>query len=163
MRNATRWMLCFLLCASGVAIAQNTNSGDIRGTVTDSSGALLPGVTITVLNVDTGVSKDYTTDSAGLYDTSSIVAGNYKLTFQIRWFRPARARSRHRPGRHYERERPVKGRLRLARGGCEYGRALAQDRIRRAVDHSGRRIDVAIASDRPGLGKLHHHAPRRSG
>jgi hypothetical protein len=86
MKNARRWMLCFLLCASGVAIAQNTNSGDIRGTVTDSSGALLPGVKITVLNVDTGVSKDYTTDSAGLYDTSSIVAGNYTLTFQMDGF-----------------------------------------------------------------------------
>ena len=82
MRKATRWILSFLLCASGVVIAQNTNSGDIRGTVTDSSGALLPDVKITVLNVDTGVSKDYTTDSAGLFDTSSIVAGNYKLTFQ---------------------------------------------------------------------------------
>ena len=54
--------------------------------MTDSSGALLPGVKITVLNVDTGVSKDYTTDSAGLYDTSSIVAGNYTLTFQIEGF-----------------------------------------------------------------------------
>ena len=86
MRNATRLILSFLLCASGVAIAQNTNSGDLRGTVTDSSGALLPGVTITVLNVDTGVSKDYTSDSAGLYDTSSIVAGTYKLTFQLSGF-----------------------------------------------------------------------------
>src|SRR5271156_4621889 len=86
MRKARRWMLCVLLSATGVAIAQNTNSGDIRGTVTDSSGALLPGVTITVLNVDTGVSKNYTSDSAGLYDTSSIVAGSYKLTFQMDGF-----------------------------------------------------------------------------
>jgi hypothetical protein len=86
MRNATRWMLCVLLSATCVAIAQNTNSGDIRGTVTDTSGALLPGVTITVLNVDTGVSKDYTSDSAGLYDTSSILAGSYKLTFRMDGF-----------------------------------------------------------------------------
>jgi Carboxypeptidase regulatory-like domain len=86
MRDATRWMLIFLLCLSGVAIGQNTNSGDIRGTVTDSTGALLPGVTITVLNIDTGVSKDYTSDSAGLYDTSSIVVGSYKITFQMNGF-----------------------------------------------------------------------------
>ena len=138
MRNATRW-LCFLLCASGVAIAQNTNSGDIRGTVTDSSGALLPGVKITVLNVDTGVSKDYTTDSAGLYDTSSIVAGNYTLTFQIEGFdRLVRGPVTVQVG-VTNREWPVKSRLRLARSGCEHGRALAQNRIRRAVDHPGRR------------------------
>ena len=86
MRDATRWMLSFLLCLSGVAIAQNTNSGDIRGTVTDSNGGLLPGVRITVLNVDTGVSKDYTSDSAGLYDTSSIVVGSYQITFQMNGF-----------------------------------------------------------------------------
>ena len=53
--------------------SQSTNSGDIRGTVTDSSGAVIPGATVTVLNTNTGVSKDYLTDQAGLYDTSSIV------------------------------------------------------------------------------------------
>ena len=86
MKKETRWMLCVLLCASGAAIAQNTNSGDIRGTVTDTSGALLPGAKITVLNVDTGVSKDFTSDSAGLYDTSSITAGSYKVTFELDGF-----------------------------------------------------------------------------
>ena len=49
-----------------------------------SSGALVPGVTVTVVNIDTGVSKDYPTNDDGLYDTSSIVAGNYKLTFTKR-------------------------------------------------------------------------------
>jgi hypothetical protein len=84
MKNVLRWMLPLLLlivCGSGASFAQSTNSGDIRGSVTDSSGALIPDVTVTVLNVDTGVSKDYTTNQDGLYDTSSIVAGQYKLTF----------------------------------------------------------------------------------
>ncbi len=65
----------------GNSYAQSTNSGDIRGTVTDVSGALVPDVTVTVLNVNTGVSKDYTTNHDGLYDTNSIVAGSYTLTF----------------------------------------------------------------------------------
>ena len=38
-------------------------------------------MTVTVLNVDTGVSKDYSTNQDGLYDTSSVVIGSYKLTF----------------------------------------------------------------------------------
>ncbi len=41
----------------------------------------VPGAKVTVSNIDTGVTKDYTTNDAGVYDTSSIVAGNYKLTF----------------------------------------------------------------------------------
>jgi hypothetical protein len=84
MEKILRWILPLLLLivsGSGVCIAQSTNSGDIRGSVTDPSGALIPDVTVTVLNVDTGVSKDYVTNRDGLYDTSSIVAGNYKITF----------------------------------------------------------------------------------
>jgi hypothetical protein len=49
--------------------------------VTDNSGAAVPGATVTVLNVDTGVSKTYVTNDSGVYDTSSIVAGTYKITF----------------------------------------------------------------------------------
>jgi len=72
------------MCALGLgtAHAQSTNSGDIRGTVTDSTGALLPDVTVTVVNNDTGITKVLTTNRDGLYDTSSIVAGNYRITFE---------------------------------------------------------------------------------
>src|ERR1700734_2339834 len=66
----------------GTAHAQSTNAGDIRGLVTDPSGALIPGATVTVMNLDTGVAKDYPTNNDGLYDTNSIVAGSYKLTFK---------------------------------------------------------------------------------
>ena len=55
----------------GNAHAQSTNSGDIRGTVTDPSGALIPGVTVTVAQHQTGVTKDYPTNNDGLYDTKS--------------------------------------------------------------------------------------------
>lgn len=84
MKHALRWILPLLLFAwgSGVGLAQSTNSGDVRGTVSDSTGALVPDVSISVLNVDTGVSKDYTSNKDGLYDTGSIVAGRYKLTFK---------------------------------------------------------------------------------
>src|SRR5271169_3728955 len=83
MTNLQRWVLPLLLIlGSGACFAQSTNAGDIRGTVTDASGALIPGVTVTVVNVDTGVSKDYTTNDAGLYDTDSIVPGRYTVTFK---------------------------------------------------------------------------------
>jgi hypothetical protein len=82
MRKASLWGLCLLaVSAAGSGHAQSTNAGDIRGTVTDQSGALIPEVTVTVLNVETGVAKDYVTNSDGVYDTSSIVTGQYQITF----------------------------------------------------------------------------------
>ena len=82
MRRASLWGLC-LLAVSVVApaYAQSTNAGDIRGTVTDQSGALVPDVTVTVLNVETGVAKDYVTNHDGVFETSSIVTGQYQITF----------------------------------------------------------------------------------
>ena len=83
MSKAVQWFLAILLtAASGSCLAQSVNAGDIRGTVTDSTGAVIPGVTVSVLNNDTGVSKDYETNAAGLYDTNSIVPGHYTLTFK---------------------------------------------------------------------------------
>jgi Carboxypeptidase regulatory-like domain len=71
---------------TGVSTAQSTNSGDISGVVTDNTGAAVPGATVTVQNIDTGVSKTFVTNDAGLYDTGSIVAGNYKITFAKQGF-----------------------------------------------------------------------------
>jgi hypothetical protein len=70
-----------LLCMAGLAIGQSTNSGDLRGSVTDSTGDAVPGAKVTILNVDTGVAKDYFTNGAGIYDTVSILPGTYRITF----------------------------------------------------------------------------------
>ncbi|MGA2910048.1 MAG: carboxypeptidase-like regulatory domain-containing protein, partial [Terracidiphilus sp.] len=87
MKNGMRWILPRLLvCAlltggSWACIAQNTNSGDLRGTATDTTGAVIQGVTVTVLDVDRGVTRTYVTDDAGLYDTGAIPESHYRLTF----------------------------------------------------------------------------------
>ncbi len=79
---AFNFLVCIgLFCCVQMAIAQSMNSADLRGSVTDSTGALVPGVQVSVLNVDTGVEKIVVTNASGLYDTSSIVDGHYKLTF----------------------------------------------------------------------------------
>jgi hypothetical protein len=67
--------------------SQNTNSGDIRGTVMDSSGAAISGATVTVTNIDTGESKDFTTNANGIYDTVSTRPGNYNITFKKEGFK----------------------------------------------------------------------------
>lgn len=55
--------------------AQQQNSGAINGTVTDSSGAVLPGATITAVVVATGVSVTTQTDSAGQYIVPNLPVG----------------------------------------------------------------------------------------
>jgi hypothetical protein len=88
MKTLSRWILPILLTGllvaggSRASFAQAVSSGDIRGTVSDTSGALVPGVTVSVLNVETGVSKDFVSNQDGLYDTSTILIGHYTLTFK---------------------------------------------------------------------------------
>jgi len=84
MTSAARFTLTFFLltCVAVLSVAQNTNSGDIRGTVKDSSGAVMPEVTVAVTNLDTGVTKQLVTNNDGLYDTGSILPGNYQITFK---------------------------------------------------------------------------------
>jgi hypothetical protein len=88
MKSGRLALLAVVLLAGSFAAAfgQAVNQGDISGTVTDSTGAAVPGATVTVLNIDTGVTKDYTTNDSGVYDTSSIVAGTYKVTFSRQGF-----------------------------------------------------------------------------
>jgi len=61
---------------------QNAGFGDIRGTVTDTSGAVVSNATVVVENIDTAVVHSFATNSAGIYDTSSIVPGSYRVTIK---------------------------------------------------------------------------------
>jgi hypothetical protein len=63
------------------AFAQGRQSGEIRGTVTDPSEAVIDGVTVTITNVATGVQFSATTDMSGIYDVPFIPPGGYVVTF----------------------------------------------------------------------------------
>ena len=80
-------VLALGLCVGNVGFAQNSNSGDIRGTVTDSSGALVPGATVTVTNNDTGVISRFVSNNDGIYDTNSILPGSYTVEFSKTGFK----------------------------------------------------------------------------
>src|SRR6266542_2346501 len=71
--------ILFGLAATAAALFGQGNTGSIVGTVTDPSGALIPGVEITITNLQTGVSTPAITDSAGAFAARFIVAGSYKL------------------------------------------------------------------------------------
>ena len=61
--------------------------GTITGTVTDASGGLLPGATVTALNVGTGVTKATIADERGAFNFSDLVPGVYDVTFQLSGFK----------------------------------------------------------------------------
>ncbi len=75
---------CF---APGRAWSQNANSGEFKGSVMDSSGAVIPEVAVSILNVDTGVKTPTTTNSSGIYDVPSVPPGRYSITFSKGGFR----------------------------------------------------------------------------
>jgi hypothetical protein len=68
-----------LLCAAAWVHAQNTTSCAITGTVTDSTGAVVPGVEVTVANQATGVSVTETTNASGYYTAESLAPGDYSV------------------------------------------------------------------------------------
>jgi hypothetical protein len=63
--------LLFSLMAGVVAHAQVTGA-TLGGTVTDPSGAVVSGATVTVKNNATGETRNVTTDSAGLYNAPNL-------------------------------------------------------------------------------------------
>lgn len=77
--------LAMLLLAAGTLPAQ-TGSG-IRGTVTDSSGAAVPGARVTATNVDTGLTRTATTDTAGVYTFTLLPVGGYSLAVEAQGFK----------------------------------------------------------------------------
>lgn len=81
--------LALLLGATCPSIAQNANSGEVKGTVTDESSAVIPGATVTILNNATGIAITTSTNNDGLYDVPSVQPGNYTVTFSREGFRSA--------------------------------------------------------------------------
>ena len=79
-------VVLLLAVCCGPIFGQAVNSGEIRGTVTDPSGAVMPGVSVSILNTQTGVKTDVVTNDAGIYDALSILPGNYSLTFSKEGF-----------------------------------------------------------------------------
>ena len=74
------------LFAIGV-MAQTTTSGDIAGTVTDPSNAVVSGATVTVTAVDTGSVYTTKTSSTGAYRAPSLKPGDYKVAVSQSGFR----------------------------------------------------------------------------
>lgn len=77
--------LCPTLAAIALLAVSNLyagpDRGTIQGTVRDPQGAVMPGVDVTVRNVDTQIESRLKTNSVGFYLVTELVPGSYKVTF----------------------------------------------------------------------------------
>src|SRR5262245_11555089 len=85
---AVNRILFVLFFAVAGCFAQSTSS--ISGSVTDSSGAVIPGVAVTVMNEDTGVVNRQTTTASGLFSFPALPVGAYTLTAELKGFKSER-------------------------------------------------------------------------
>ena len=87
MRTA-HLFLAFLLLA-GLLSAQ-TSTSSISGTVSDTSGAVVPGAAVTLLNEATGVVNVQTTTQVGVYSFPALNVGTYTITVEMKGFKTIR-------------------------------------------------------------------------
>src|ERR1700736_396324 len=84
--------VCFFafLIACLPAAAQKI-TGDIAGTVSDSSGAAVPDATVTAENAGTAAVRTVTTSNTGAYRIADLPVGTYKLSVSATGFKTARS------------------------------------------------------------------------
>jgi hypothetical protein len=85
MRRLFGLVFVVLLSTAGIAAAQGTNAA-LTGTVTDDQGGVLPGVTVTVRNVDTGVVRTVVTEADGQYRVPALLPGRYDVSAELAGF-----------------------------------------------------------------------------
>ena len=91
MRRLRQWLTVFsavamVLTFSSIVVAQ-VDTGTIAGTVKDQSGAVMPGVTITLTNEDTGTSQTTVTNERGSFQFPALRSGTYSITGVLEGFR----------------------------------------------------------------------------
>ncbi|HJZ72055.1 MAG TPA: carboxypeptidase-like regulatory domain-containing protein, partial [Vicinamibacterales bacterium] len=96
LHASRRWRVRSLLVVSFVLLAGVATVpvaaaqilyGTIVGVVRDSSGAVVPGVTVTIVNKDTNLTREATTNADGAYSVINLLPGPYEVKFTLSGFR----------------------------------------------------------------------------
>lgn len=93
MSNNTNylWILAFCLMAVVLSVAGSPllaqgATGTLSGTVSDTTGAVLPGVEVTITNLDNGRTRLAISGDEGRYSTAQLAAGNYEIRAELAGF-----------------------------------------------------------------------------
>jgi len=80
---------CFTVFMLGASLFSQGSAGRILGSVTDQTGAIIPGVTVTIRDVDRGTTRTLVTDEAGLYNAPNLLPGTYTIRVELSGFATA--------------------------------------------------------------------------
>src|SRR5688572_3348957 len=97
LRRGSSFWRCAMarMCMVGIIVAMvmapsgaraQIATGVIQGTVQDASGAVLPGVIVSIVNADTNLSQERTTDGSGRFVFLQLPTGQYTATFRLAGF-----------------------------------------------------------------------------
>src|SRR5579864_809734 len=84
-RNVLATILGVLLFS--LALFAQTNFGRILGTVTDQTGAVLPGAAVSVIDTQRGLARSLITDAAGEYNAPTLIPGTYTVRVEAKGFK----------------------------------------------------------------------------
>ena len=94
VRNCLSVVSAGLLVVVSLSLESSAQvSASIGGTVSDPSGALMPGVGVTATNVNTGIATTQITNEAGAYQIPSVQPGTYRLKARCQDFRRRRGKT----------------------------------------------------------------------
>src|SRR5215475_6646655 len=85
MKRSLWISVCLCVCFAVHAFGQSSNAR-VSGTVTDASGAVLPGVEVKATNSATGVVTTVFTNDAGAYNFASLLPGTYNINASLPGF-----------------------------------------------------------------------------
>ena len=89
IKKSLAFVVAALVLSSGGASAQSSNA-TLHGTVTDSGGGVLPGVTVKLRSAATGLARDVVTNESGGYVFNFLPSGEYEITAELTGFKSAR-------------------------------------------------------------------------
>src|SRR3989449_5371244 len=85
--TAAKWLVVVVALAGAFARpAHAQNTGVLEGTITDEQGGVMPGVTVTLRNTETGVERTVITEADGKYRFPALQPGTYSLTTTLQGF-----------------------------------------------------------------------------
>jgi hypothetical protein len=84
-------VIVYMLASTPFLMAQTVSTGALQGTVTDSSGAVIPNATVTLASATTGQVRTATTGGDGAFRFPLVPPGTYSLKFAVNGFKGAEA------------------------------------------------------------------------
>jgi hypothetical protein len=78
--------VCLMVLCLCAPLFSQGSSGRILGSITDQTGAVIPGVTVTIRDVDRGTLRTLVADEAGAYNAPNLLPGTYTVRVELAGF-----------------------------------------------------------------------------